>query len=141
MNRYTQGGIRVDIIKDNFDRVKTKIKRELLPAGLEFGGMAIERQWKATARVDTGRYRSSIGHSQDMLSEKGKAQGITINPHDAIWNLTSGVAGIWLYIGTNVKYAPDLEARYGTGYGAMETMKPLVLQGIKKALEGGLTIL
>ena len=141
MNKiYGKGGVQVVITQDHFDQVGRKI-RASIPAGLEFGGFAIEAQAKKTARVDTGRYRSSIGHSVVMLSKKGIAEETAINPSDAIWRVTQGIFGSWLYVGTNVKYASDLEARYGTLHKAMTIMEPLVWQGLKKAIEGGTTIL
>lgn len=141
MNKiYGKGGVQVVITQDHFDQVGRKI-RASIPAGLEFGGFAIEAQAKKTARVDTGRYRSSIGHSVIMLSKKGLKEGVSINPADAIWNVTQGIFGAWLYIGTNVKYAADLEARHGTLNKALVMMEPLVWQGLKKAIEGGTTIL
>ena len=141
MNKvYGSGGVRVEITKDHFDEVGQKIMNGI-PAGLEFGGLGIEREAKANARVDTGRYRSSIGHSQSMLSKKGQAQGVSINPSDAIWNLEKTFGFIWLYVGTNVEYATDLEAKYGNLYKSMMRMAPLVMQGIRKSIEGSITII
>ena len=139
-NFYGKGGIHVVITKDHFDQVGRQIIQSI-PAGLEFGGFAIERYAKQHALVDTGRYRSSIGHSEAMLTAKGQKQGIVINASDAIWKLTRGIGGIWLYIGTNVIYATDLEARTGNLHNAMVAMKELVMQGLKKAIEGGMRIL
>ena len=112
-----------------------------IPAGLEFGGFAIERHAKQNARVNTGRYRSSIGHSQAMLSKKGKKEGVVINPSDAVWRITKGIGGVWLYVGTNVQYAPDIEAWDSTLHNALTAMHPLVMQGLKKAIQGGMTII
>ena len=136
---YGQGAIQVMITKDHFDAVERGIKKRIA-AGLEFSGLGIERVAKQNAVVDTGRYRSSIGHSQNMLSEKGEAEGAAINPHDAVWDLTEGVFGIWLYIGTNVEYAPDLEAKYGNLHKSMEAMRGLVLSSLAKAVKGGMVI-
>jgi len=137
---YGKGGVRVDIIKDHWDLAGRQILQSI-PAGLEFGGFAIERHAKQHAAVDTGRYRSSIGHSQAMLTEKGKRQGTVINASDAVWRITKGIGGIWLYMGSNVQYAPDLEARDSTLYNALMAMHPLVMQGLKKAIQGGMTII
>ena len=139
-NFYGQGGISVRITKDHFKQVGDYINRAI-PAGLEFGGFAIERYAKQNAIVDTGRYRSSIGHSQAMLTAKGQKQGVAINPADAIWNITKGIGGIWLYIGTNVEYAPDLEARTGNLYKSLIAMQELVMQGLKTAIQGSITII
>lgn len=128
-----KGGFHCQITKDNFDRVGKHI-RSAIPAGLELTGMGIERAAKADARVDTGRYRSSIGHSQNMITAKGAKQGVQINPADAIWKLTKGVMGIWLFIGTNVEYAPDLERRYGTLLKSMNACRGLLLAALKETL-------
>lgn len=133
------GGTYVEITKDMFDEVGRKIKRAI-PAGLELGGMGIERTAKQDAKVDTGRYRSSIGHSQNMLTEKGSAKGISINPADAIWEITKGVGGIWLFIGTNVEYAPDLEARYGTLNNALMKCQMLIIKSLQEVLKGSIIL-
>jgi len=138
-NTYGQGAIQVVITKDHFDAVGRGIKKRLA-AGIEFTGFGIEAEAKKDAAVDTGRYRSSIGHSQNTLTEKGIKQGAAINPHDAVWKLTEGIAGIWLYIGTNVEYAPDLEAKYGNLHKSMETMKGLLLSSLGKAVKGAMVI-
>lgn len=134
-----KGGFRCDIIRDNWIKIGKKIKAGI-PAGLELTGMGIERVGKQDAKVDTGRYRSSIGHSQNMLTAKASKQGVQINPADAIWNLTKGVVGIWLYIGTNVEYAPDLERRYGTLVGAMNKCRNLLTASLKETMKGSLII-
>ena len=134
-----KGGYRVDTTKDYFQLVGRKIKAGI-PAGLELGGMGIERVAKQDAKVDTGRYRSSIGHSENLLTSKGAAKGVQINPSDAIWNMTKEILGIWLYIGSNVEYAPDLERRFGTLLTAMNKCKGLLLASLKKTLEGSITL-
>jgi hypothetical protein len=133
------GGFSVEIKKDYFKAVGQKIVAGI-PAGLELCGFGIERVTKQDARVDTGRYRSSIGHSQNMLTAKGIAQKVQINPADAIWNLTKGIGGIWLYIGTNVEYAPDLERRYGTLLKAMHKCRNLLTESLKETLKGSIIL-
>lgn len=134
-----RGGFRVEIKKDYFQRVGTKIKAGI-PAGLELGGMGIERSAKQDAHVDTGRYRSSIGHSTNLLTAKGRVEQVQINPADAIWNILPEINMIWLYIGTNVEYAADLERRYGTLLKAMYKCRGLIFAALKKTLEGTMTI-
>lgn len=134
-----KGGVYVEITKDMFNEVGRKIKKAI-PAGLELGGMGVERTAKQDAHVDTGRYRSSIGHSENMLTSKGSARGITINPSDAIWNLTEGIGGIWLFIGTNVEYAPDLEAKFGTLFNALMKSRELILVALREALKGSIIL-
>jgi hypothetical protein len=133
------GGFHVTIVKDHWQILGKKIKAQI-PIGLELTGMGIERSAKQEAAVDTGRYRSSIGHSTNLLTDEGVKKNVQINPADAIWKLTNGIIGIWLYIGTNVEYAPDLERRYGTLLNAMNANKGLLTQALKKALEGSIVI-
>ena len=134
-----KGGFRVEIRKDYFQIVGKKIKAGI-PAGLELTGMGIERVGKQDAKVDTGRYRSSIGHSTDMITAKGRKEKVQINSADAIWQLMPEITAIWLYIGTNVEYAPDLEKKYGTLLKAMYKCRELFTAALKKTLEGTMTI-
>lgn len=135
-----KGGFYCQITKDNWDKVGKHLNAAI-PAGLELCGFGIERVAKQDARVDTGRYRSSIGHSNDLRTQKGKDSNVQINPQDAIWNLTKGVLGIWLYIGTNVEYAPDLERRYGTLLKAMNKCKELLIASLKETMSGSIKII
>jgi hypothetical protein len=134
-----RGGFYCQITKDHWNKVGTKIKAGI-PAGLELCGFGIERVAKQDSRVDTGRYRSSIGHSTDLRTPKGIKEKVQINPDDAIWNLTKGVLGIWLYIGTNVEYAPDLERRYGTLLKAMTKCRGLLLASLKETMSGSIIL-
>jgi len=134
-----RGGFFCQITKDNWSKMGLKIKARI-PAGLELTGFGIERAAKQVARVDTGRYRSSIGHSSDLRTPKGINEQVQINPDDAIWNLTKGVLGIWLYIGTNVEYAPDLERRYGTLLNSMNACRGLLLAALKETMKGSMII-
>ena len=133
------GGFSVEIKKDYFQAVGKKIEAGI-PAGLELTGMGIERVGKQDSHVDTGRYRSSIGHSTDMLTAKGKSKGVQINSADAIWKLAPEITFIWLYIGTNVEYAADLERKFGTLLTAMNKCKDLFLAALRETLKGTIII-
>jgi len=133
-----RSGISFKITKNKFPELtKDLINRTM--AGVELMGMAVERTWKQEARVDTGRYKSSVGHfSDEMVKENSKA-----SPSDPVWIPHMTGAFVQLYVGTNVEYAMSLEARYPNqgGANALKVNEPLLIELINETLGEGFEIL
>ena len=86
---------------------------ELLLGGMmglvEDGGYIIQNNWKDIAVVDTGRYKSSIGHwTDEMVSDNKDASS-----DDAVWEISDQGLAIELQVGTSVPYGEKVEELYG----------------------------
>lgn len=124
-------GLRVDITKNNFGLLGKNIL-DKVELGLELAGYGVERTWKQEARVDTGRYKSSIGHwTNEMRKQNFKASSA-----DSVWEQKNTGSSMQILIGTNVEYAMKLEKKYPSqgGVNALKTNEGLLLESIKEAV-------
>ena len=130
--------IKVIVTKNKIPQLEKELIYRIV-GGIELAGMGVERAWKQTARVDTGRYKSSIGHwVADLVKPNPKA-----SPNDSIWDLQNPGSFVQLYVGTNVEYAASLEGKYPNqgGANAIKITEGLIKAALFETMGEAFTIL
>ena len=130
--------ISVTVTKNKISQLSAELQQRIA-AGMELTGFGVEREWKGHARVDTGRYKSSIGHWSDHIVKEGNP-GKTSDP---VWILYTTGADVQLYVGTNVEYAGWLERRYPSqgGKAAIDKTEGLLMASLRMTMGEAFKIL
>jgi hypothetical protein len=98
---------------------------------LSRSGFEFETVAKQGAKVDTGRYRASIGHFEPELLDRPNDKAGTQDSH---WKPKRGA----LEVGSNVEYAVHLEKRYGNFANALEVTAPKMERHARTAYEAAI---